>query len=639
MENKKFETLLYSGVGVLVMFIAIVAFNVISGAMKIRIDATEDNIYTLSDGTRRILEKLDTPVEINFFVSKGDAEMPVQLKNYANRVEDILDEFQGVAGENLIIQKYDPQPDSDAEDLANLEGIEGRSLDAFGLNRIYLGMSIGMLDSKETIPFLLPEREKLLEYDLARAITKVASPDKAVIGVISSLPVFGMAANPMMQQMGQQPSEAWVYITELQRDFDVRDLGPSVEAIDSAVDVLMVIHPKALEESTEYAIDQFIMSGGKVLVMLDPVALTDNSNPGNNPMQRAMQAGSNLERLLPAWGLSFDPSQVVADMKFVATVQSQRGAPPQRQPSILALTSEAINSEDVVTSQIDNITMYFAGAITGEPVEGLTRDVLIHTSENSQLVQGFMAQMSGEQLIKDFESGEKELPLAVRLTGNFKSAFPDGAPAAGGDDEGAAEETDDSLGASEHVEESGGKGVVTIVGDTDFIYDQFAAQVANFLGQRVIMPRGGNLSLGQSMVEQLAGDSDLIAVRSRASMQRPFSLIREMEGEAQEKYQGRLAELEEELRATEQRINELQSMKDKGQQYILSPEQQAEVQRFREKRVEVNKDLKQMRRNLRKDVNALETRLKWVNILLMPAIVIIAGLALATVKRKKTAAR
>lgn len=639
MENKKFETLLYSGVGVVVMFIAIVAFNVISGAMKVRIDVTEDNIYTLSDGTRRILEKLDTPVEINFFVSKGEAEMPVQLKNYANRVADILDEFKSIAGDNLVINKYDPQPDSDAEDLANLEGIEGRSLDAFGLNRIYLGMSIGMLDSKETIPFLLPEREKLLEYDLARAITKVASPDKAVVGVISSLPVFGMSANPMMMQMGQQGSDPWVYITELQRDFDVRDLGASVETIDGDVDVLMVIHPKALSEGTEYAIDQFIMNGGKVLVMLDPVALTDNSNPGNNPMQRAMQAGSNLERLLPAWGLNFDPSQVVADMKYVATVQSQRGAPPQQQPSILALTREAINSEDVVTSQIDNLTMYFAGAITGEPVEGLSRDILIHSSDNSQLVQGFMAQMSGEQLIKDFESGEKELPLAVRLTGNFKSAFPDGAPGAGSDDGEADEDSEAASEDSKHVAESGGKGVVTIIGDTDFIYDQFAAQVANFLGQRVIMPRGGNLSLGQSMVEQLAGDSDLIAVRSRASMQRPFSLIREMEAEAQEKYQGRLAELEEELRATEQRINELQSMKDKGQQYILSPEQQAEVQRFREKRVEVNKDLKQMRRNLRKDVNALETRLKWVNILLMPAIVIIAGLALATVKRKKTAAR
>ena len=633
MENKKFETILYSGAGVVVMFIAIVAFNVISGAAKVRIDFTENNIYTLSDGTRRILEKLDTPVEIRFFASKGESEMPMQFKSYARRVEDILDEMKAIGGDNLRIQKYDPQPDSDAEDLANLDGVEGRALDAFGLTRIYLGISVSMLDSKVAIPFLSPQREKLLEYDLARAITSVTSNKKPMIGVISSLPVMGAPSNPMMQQMGQPGSEPWVFISELQKDFEVRDIGTSLEAIDDDIDVVMIIHPKALSEQTEYAIDQFIMRGGNVLAMLDPVSLTDTSGQGNNPMQRAMQAGSNLERLLPAWGFGFDPAQVVADMTYLATVQGQGGR-PQRQPAVLALNGEAINRDDVVTSQIDNLTMIFAGTFIGEPVEGLTREVLVHTSEDSQLVQGFMAQMSGEQIIKEFKAGEKELPLAMRLTGNFKSAFPEGAPGSE-----PAEEIAESTPTSTHLSESGGKGIVLLLGDSDFIYDQFAAQVQNFMGQRIVMPRGGNLSFGQSLVEQLAGDSDLIAVRSRASMERPFTLIREMQSKAQDEYQAELDKLEEKLQSTQQRLSELQSMKDQGQQYIMSPEQQAEVQKFREQRSEVNKELKLMRRNLRKDVNSLETSLKWINILLMPTIVVIVGLTIATIKRKKTAAR
>ena len=505
-----------------------------------RVDLTENNIYTLSEGTRNIIAKLDTPVEIRFYATRDESVMPVRFRNYARRVEDILDELEQIAGDNLEVIKYDPQPDSDAADMASLDGVEGQPIDAFGMSRIYLGISISMLDTKVAIPFLAPDREKELEYDLARAISRVITPKKPVVGIMSTLPMFGAPTNPMMQQ---PPSEPWIIVGELQRDFDVREISPGAEEIESDIDVLMVVHPKTLAETTEYAIDQYLLGGGKVVALLDPVALTDNSNPGNNPMQRAMQAGSNLERLLPAWGLSFDASQVVADRNFMATV-SGGGGRPQQQPAVLSLTDQAINRDDIVTGQIDSLTMFFAGAFTGEVVEGIEKQALVSSSENAQLVQGFMAQMGGEQILKDFKSEDKEFALALRLTGDFKSAFPDGkpddaeAPADGeeGEEDVAADEADT------HLAESSKPGLVVLIGDTDFVFDRFAARVQNFMGQRIVMPQGGNLTFAQSVIEHASGDSDLIAVRSRATMERPFTVVREMQSAATGKVSGQARE-------------------------------------------------------------------------------------------------
>lgn len=639
MHNRKLEAILYSGAGVLVMFVVIVAVNAIGTAAKVRMDITEDNIYTLSEGTEKILRKLDTPVEIRFYATRNESYMPVEYRNYARRIEDILHEFKSVAGDNLEIKKYDPQPDSDAEDLANLDGIEGHGVGPLGMEKIYLGVAVSMLDAKATVPFLDPSREKLLEYDLARAISQVINPEKGTIGVISSLPVFGTPSNPMMAQMGQQGQDPWLIITELQRDFDVRDLGASVDQIDDDVNLLLVIHPKNLSEATEYAIDQFILRGGKMIALLDPKALTDRPMPGNNPLQSQMQPGSNLEKLLPAWGLSFDPSKVVADTSYMAKVGSRSGQ-PQDHPGVLALTEDALNPDDIVTSQIDNVTLVLAGAFTGEPVEGLTKEVMLHSSDNAQLVEGFMAQMGPEQILKDFKSDDKEYALALRLTGTFKTAFPDGKPKSDEDDKDEANADSSETAQAPSLKESEKPGMVVLVGDTDFIYDEFAAQVGSVFGQRVVMPRGGNLTFMQSLVEQLSGDSDLIAVRSRATMKRPFTRIREMQSKAQEEYQDKLSSLEEDLQETQRRINELQSFnKNQGQQFVLSPEQQKELERFRHKKAEVNQELKEVRRNLRKDIDALKTRLKWINIALMPLLVAISGVTLAIIKRKRTAAK
>jgi ABC-type uncharacterized transport system involved in gliding motility auxiliary subunit len=632
-RKKGIEDFLFSVGGVLAMFLLIAGIYVISHLAAQRVDLTEEKMFTLSAGTKAILKKLDTPVQIRYYVTQGK-DMPVQLRTYAQRVEDLLNEYRKYGGNKIQVKKLDPQPDSDAEDSATIDGVEGQVLGGpFSGDKVYLGLSVSMLDSKVALPFLDPGRERLMEYDVTRAIANVMSTEKAVIGVMSGLPIFGQPMNPMMMMQGGGRQEPWIFINELKRDFDVRELQPSVEKIDDDIDVLMVVHPKNFSEKALYPIDQFILRGGKLLAFVDPMSVVDSrSAPGNNPMQGAMNSGSSLEKLTKAWGLEYDVSKVLADRVFTTKIDRGSGR-GEDAPAVLSLTDRAVNTNDVVTSQVDNILMPFAGAFTGTPVEGLKQTVLIHSSPQAQLVEKFMAEFGGDSMMKEFKPTGTEMPLAVRLLGKFKSAFPDGAPSSG--------DTNQPAAATAHLKEGTKETTVVLVGDTDILYDQFVARVQNFLGNRMVFPMNGNLSLVQNLVEQSAGDQNLIAIRSRATMNRPFTRVREMEVAAQERYQSKIRELEAGLQETQTRLNELQQAKQgSGQQkMILSPEQQAELTRFRQKQAEANKELKQVRKNLRQEVESLQNQLKWLNIAGMPALVTVAGVSLAFLKRKRTAAK
>ena len=300
---------------------------------------------------------------------------------------------------------------------------------------------------------------------------------------------------------------------------------------------------------------------------------------------------------------------------------------------MLSLTGEAVNTNDIVTSQIDNLLMPFAGVFTGTPAEGLNKTVLLHTSEKSQLVEKFLAEFSGQQLTRDFVASGTEYALAVRLTGKFKTAFPEGKPRAAG-----SETNQPSAGAA-HLSEAAKETAVVLVGDTDILYDQFVARVQNFFGERLVMPVNGNLSFVQALVEQNAGDENLISIRSRATMNRPFTRVRDMQVAAQDRYRGKIKELEESLQETQNELNQLQRTNQAGQRFILSDEQQALITKFREKEVQVRKELKEVQKDLNRDIDSLENRLKWLNIAGMPLVVILAGISLALVKRKKTAAK
>ena len=648
MKKKSVETLIYSSVGVIAMALTLIAFNVIASALKTRVDLTKERAYTLSAGTKAILGKLDTPVKVRFYCTQTENSTPdtVYLKSYAKRVEDLLGEYKQAGHGKLTIEKYDPQPDSDAEDSARLDGIEGQTLR--NGDRFYMGLAISLLDEKQAIPFLDPNRERLLEYDLSRAISRVITPEKPVVGIMSPLPVFGMPSNPMMARMGQQGQQPWVIVNELKNDFNVRRVAMDVDKIDDDVKVLMVIHPREISDKAQYAIDQFVLRGGKLIAFLDPLPMVDTKEQ-NQMFGNIPNSGSSLDKLLKAWGLSLESSKVVADMNFKMQIGGRNGQ-PQEAPAVLSITPEGINKDDIVTSQIDNLWLPFAGAFTGTPAAGLKETVLLKSTTDSQLVDGFMANLSGQNVIKEFKPSGTAYTLALRLTGKFKTAFPNGKPEDKKEDEkkdadkkegdkkpeekASEKKPDDSL------KEGKQENTVILVGDADMLFDNVALRQIPTPFGTISQAMNGNLNFAQNAVEQLTGDNNLIAVRSRATQNRPFTRIKKMEAAANDKFRNEIKRLEESASEAQRKINELQQQKkDKDQRFILSPEQTAELAKLRKEEAESRKRLKQVQKDFRKEVVSLQTTVKWANILAIPAAVTLSGIVIAVAKRRKTSAK
>jgi ABC-type uncharacterized transport system involved in gliding motility auxiliary subunit len=427
-------------------------------------------------------------------------------------------------------------------------------------------------------------------------------------------------------------------VTELKRDFEVKQVNMDVDKIDDDIKVLLVIHPKEIKDTALYALDQFIMRGGKLVACLDAMCLVDQNR--QNAMMPMPGGPSNLEKLLKAWGLTFDTTKVVADMSYARQLRGPNGQ-PQLMPTYLFVTKQGINQDDVLTSQVDELLLPGTGHFTGDPVSGLTLTTLLNTTEKSELVDGMMAQFSGQKIVDDFKASGTAYKLAVRLTGKFKTAFPDGKPKSESDsdsddkkDESKDEKKDDGT-----VKETKDENAVTLVADADWLYDAFSVEVLNFFGQKVLRPRNGNLNLAQGLMEQLSGDQNLIAIRSRGTLNRPFTVINDIQAKARERFQAQIAALQKEQQETQTRINELQGKKEAGQKFVLSKEQMEEIEKFRKKSAEANKKLREVRRELRRDVASMETRLKWINIAAMPLVVAIAGIALAYVRKQRTKAR
>ena len=653
MESRKrlVEAYLYSAVGVALMAALLIAVNIISGAANARIDMTEENLYTLTKGTKAILKKMDTPVTIRFYASRDATQMPIFLKNYARRVEDLLKEYKVASGGQIVVRKYDPQPDSDAEDSANLDGVHGQGV-ATG-EKIYLGLAVSCLDQTVAVPFLSPEREALLEYDITRAIYRILNPEKPVLGIMSSLPVMGRQMPPMMMQQmpNQQNQPPWQVVTELKRDFDVREVQTSVEEIDDDIDILMLVHAKDLSEKTLFAIDQFVLGGGKLLAFLDAMSMIESrSNP--MPQMQMPQGSSSLGRLLDTWDIEYETEKVLADMVYMTRVQGRGGA-PEAMPTVLSLTKDAFLGDDPVTSQLDSLLFGFAGVLSGDAADGITKEVLVTSSEQTQLVEKFMAQMPGNHLLKDFKSEERKQDLAIRLTGTFPTAFPEGKPG-DDDDDGDDEDKDDDAEDGEkdeegeeekkdedapapptHLTESSTPGVVIVVADSDMLYDHFCIRKQNFFGQEIVTLLNDNLNFVQNMVEQLSGDSNLISIRCRGASQRPFQVVRRMQAEAERRWQDKVKALEDDLSETQRKIGELEREKTEGQKLILSDKQKAAITKFKRKQAETRKELKQTRKKLRREIDSLQTRLKWANIALMPLLVSVSGILLSVLKRRR----
>jgi ABC-type uncharacterized transport system involved in gliding motility auxiliary subunit len=613
---KKHETLIYSAVGLVALFLLLVAFNYLASLAPGRVDLTEGNIYTLSDGTKKILRGLESPVKLKLYITRGEQGMPVQLRSFAQRVEDLAREFKSVAGSNLVIELYDPKPDSEAEEAAQLDGIDAQQL--FSGEQFYLGLAVSQLDRKQAIPTLSVQRERLLEYDLARAIARVGSAERPVIGLMSALPVLGERFNPMTRQA----ADPWVLAGELKRDFEVKTVSLLSESIDPSIKTLLLIHPREVPESTEYALDQFVLRGGKLIAFVDPFAYFDQQP---NPM--GMGGGgtsSSLPKLFKAWGIEMNPGKVLADVVFAS------GAGQRYTPTVLTLNRTAFNRDEVATSQVETLLYAFGGAFDVKAAAGLQVVELVKSSPNSMLVDNVVASVSGDAATKGFKPDGQARPLALRLTGKFKTAFPEGAP---------KPSDPKAPPPKEGLKEGAGENSVVLVADVDMLADGAAVDVQEVFGRRVIVPSNGNLAFAQSLVEQFAAGDALTSLRSRADAFRPLTVVREMQARAQEQYFGRLKGLEDELQKTTEKMQELQKARGaagKGAQ-IMSPEQQAEVEKFRKHVTETRRELKDLRKNLRQDAEAMVFWTKLVNIALMPLLVILAGLLVFFARKKKQA--
>jgi gliding motility-associatede transport system auxiliary component len=614
---KKYETLAYSAIGLAALFLILVAANYLVSFQPVKIDLTDGKVQTLSEGTKKLLRGLESPVKVKLYISRGEQAMPVQLRSFAQRVEDLAREFKSIAGSNVVIELYNPKPDSDDEDAAQLDGVEPQQL--FSGEQFYLGLTVSQLDRKQAIPAVSAQRERLLEYDLARAIARVAIAERPVLGLMSALPILGERFNPMTRQS----SEPWVLANELKRDFNVKLVPLTAETIDPEIKTLLVIHPRDLPDATEFALDQFVMRGGKLIAFVDPYAYFDQQ-PSPMPGIGGGGTSSSLPRLFKAWGVEMNPGKVLADVVYAS------GAGQRLTPTVLTLNRTAFSRDDVVTSQIETLLYAFGGAFEVKPVEGLKVTELVKSSPNSMLVDNIVSTVSGEAAMKGFQPDNKERPLALRLTGKFKTAFADGKPATG--DKKPADKKNDNF-----LKESVAENSVILVADVDMLNDGAAVDIQEVFGRRIVVPSNGNLAFAQAMVEQFSSGDALTSLRSRATSFRPLTVVRQMEADAQKQYFGRLKGLEDELQKTTEKLQELQKARGAGAKsaQLMTPEQQVEIENFRKRVTETRRELKELRKNLRQDAEALVFWTKVANIALIPLLVILLGLAMFFLKRRR----
>jgi len=614
---QKSEHLIYGLVGLVALLLILVAANYLITRVPSRIaDLTDGKLYTLSPGTRQVLRNLQAPVRLKLYLSQGES-VPVPLRSFAQRVEDLVREFKSVAGANLIVERYNPKPDSEEEDAAQLDGVDPQQL--MSGEQFYLGASVSQLERKQVLPNIAPQRERLLEYDLIRAIARVASPERPKVGLMSGLPVMGERFNPFTRQS----SDPWYLAYELKREFEVVEVPMSAKEIPKDINVLLLIHPRDAQPQAEYALDQFVLRGGKLIAFVDPYAYFDQSPtmPGMPPQQGS---SSNLPTLFKAWGVEMPAGKVVSDVVFGS------GSGARYTPTVLTLNRTAFSRDDVVTASIETLLYAFGG---GFEVKGGELKVaeLLKSSPDSMLVEGADVTKSGDDATKNFKPSGKPMPLALRLSGKFKTAFPEGIKERGKDGKEAPVANTPAL------RESAGENAVILVADVDMLADGAAVDVQDVFGRKVVVPSNGNLAFALGMVEQFAAGDALISLRSRTASFRPLTVVRELEAEAQKQYFGKIRGLEDELQKTTAKLQELQKTQGGKSAQILSPEQQAELERFRRTVAETRLALKEVRKNLRQDAESLVFWTKVANIALMPLLVALIGLLVALLRRTRAA--
>jgi ABC-type uncharacterized transport system involved in gliding motility auxiliary subunit len=598
------------------------------GLRGLRADLTENRLYTLSTGTRHIIDGLQEPINLYFYYSRQAAsERAADLKIYGDRVRELLEEMAARSRGKIRLQTIDPEPFSEEEDRAGEFGLRAIPTGTAG-ETFYFGLAgTNSTDGRATIELFNPRQEEFLEYDIAKLIVELARPRKPVIGVLSTLPM-GSDFNPMTGQA----SEPWAVLSQLEQLFTVRTLNPDVAAIDADVDVLLLVHPKALSAGTLFAIDQFVLRGGRALIFVDPESEADTSGqqPGNPFGAMGANRSSTLEPLFKAWGVEFNPREVVGDQKHALMLGGRTGE-PQRHLAFIGFDRSNLDEKDVITAALDNVNVATAGRFKRAENSPLTFEPLVQSSELSGLipVERLAMLMEPQTLLEGFRPTGERYAIAVRASGRLKSAYPDGRPAG---EAGAAPNTAPTL------KESAQPVNLVLVADTDVLTDMMWVQRDNFFGQRFAQAFANNGDLVLNAVDNLTGNSDLISIRGRATFVRPFERVEALRRDAEARFRSKERELEEELRATEQKLTALQTSRNDQSSLILTPEQEQELARFQQQKAAIRKDLREVRHGLDRDIKRLGTVLDVINIALVPLLLTLFGLAMFVWRRRRARA-
>jgi ABC-type uncharacterized transport system involved in gliding motility auxiliary subunit len=593
-----------------------------------RLDLTENRLYTTAPGTNRILRSIREPINLYFFFSEKTANQLPQLKSYGIRVREFLEELAARSNGKVRLHVIDPQPFSEEEDRADALGVEGTPVGPSG-NKLYLGLAgTNSTDGHAAIEFFDPNKEQFLEYDVVKLIYQLANPKKPVVAWLSTLPM-GPGFDPQTGQM----REPWVIYSEAEQLFDLKPLAPTATRIDPDVSVLVLVHPKNLSPATEFAIDQYALRGGHIVVFVDPIAEADRSgaDPQNPMASMSADKSSSLPKLLTAWGVHFDPSEVVADRDHALSVTMRQGEAPVEHLGVLGLDKESFTPNDVITAGLSVVNVATAGHL--EPVKGthVKFEPLLESSTDSELlpVERFRMLLDPSTLREGFKPTGVRYTIAARVSGDVGTAFPAGPPAGV------------TLPPGQVDLKSSTKPLDLVVfADTDVLSDYLWVHEQSLFGQRLTQAWASNGDLVLNALDNLAGSADLISVRGRAAYARPFERVVRLQRIADDRFRDKEQELERQLQSTEQKLTQLQSAKGgDSSALIISPAQEQEIEHFEQEKLEIRKQLRAVRAGLDAEIHRLGNTLKILNIIVMPALFALIALGVAAWRRERRRVR
>jgi ABC-type uncharacterized transport system involved in gliding motility auxiliary subunit len=622
--------------GLVLVAVLFVAVNVIGNASlnSARLDLTSDKLFTLSEGTRSVLAKIREPITLRLYFSDRLGKEIPQYGVYATRVREMLREYANASAGKLRVEFIDPQPFTDEEDRAVAFGLQGVPVNQGG-ELVYFGLAgSNTADKEETIAFMQPERERFLEYDLTKLVYNLAITNKPAVGLLSSLPLQGEFRGP------RQPPEPWAIYLQMTQFFEVKPIERDAAEIPAEIGVLVLVHPKDLSDKTQYAIDQFVLRGGRVLVFVDPHAEGELTRPGM--AAQTGLTGSNLPKLFAAWGIEMLDGKFAGDRAAARRVNAGTETRVRAVDYLawLALREPNFNRSDILTSETSLIQMASPGILKAKEGATTTITPLIETSAQAAPLDVDLIKMAPDpvSLLANFKPEDKRLLLAARINGPVKSAFPDGAPPEPKPEGQDQAKPAESKPAAAHLAESREPANIIVIADTDLLEDRFWAQVQDFFGQRVAVPIANNGDFVTNAIDNLLGSNALIGLRSRGQSARPFVLVQEIQRDAETRFRAKEKELTEKLRDTEKKLSELQSQgQDQagGGRTVLSKAQQEAIDQFRGDLLVTRKELRNVQQDLRSDIQSLETWIKFLNIGLIPILVAVAAVLIGVARTRK----